>query len=152
KKLWNAWSKRVPLPFTLLGLGCAVAVLSLFMQLNAVPGAPVFFVLAALLILPGVVGLILHLQKEEPAGGVELAADDAAPELKVYKKHDCNVTAELTAKFAQVEAALLEGMHGQGVQADYESHGPLLKIAEDAATKPDVPEAFRARCRSLLFL
>ena len=24
--------------------------------------------------------------------------------------------------------------------------------AEDAATKPDVPEAFRARCRSLLFL
>jgi protein phosphatase len=152
QKVWRAWSKVVPLPFTLLGAGCTTAVLSLLLQQENVSVLPgVLFVLAALLILAGVIGLFLQGQKEEPAA-VEIAADDAPRELKVYKKHDCAVTAELTEKFAQIEASLLEGMRGQGVPADFNSHMALARAAADAATKPDVAEAFRARCRSLLFL
>ncbi len=149
-KLWRAWSRRVPWPFTLLGAGCAVALLSLVLQLNAVPGAALFFVLAAGLILPGVVGLFVQMKNEPPA--VELAADDGPRELKVYKKHDCTTTAELRDRFAQIEAALLEGMRGQGVPADFDAHVPLARTAEAAAAKADPDEAFRARCRSLLFL
>ena len=152
KKVGAAWSRLIPWPFTLLFAGCGVAVLSLLLQQEAVPTIPgVLFFVAALFIIAGVIGLFLHMQKEEPAG-VEIAQDDAPRELKVYKKSDCAVTAELTEKFAQIESSLLEGMRGQDMPADFDSHTPLAKAAEDAATKPDVPEAFRARCRSLLVL
>src|SRR5262249_28613159 len=143
-QLFGWWNRILPWPFTLLGLGCAVAGLSLAMQVNEVPGAPVFFALAAVLILGGLVGLFLHTQKEEPH--IEIAPDDAPRELKVYKKHDCTVTAELTERFAETEVNLLESMHGQGVPADFDTHAKLAAEAEAAAGQPDPVAAFRARC------
>ncbi len=151
RKGWAAWNRRVSWPFSLLGAGCAVALLSLVLQLNAVPGAAGFFVLAALLILPGVIGLFVQL-RNEPAVGVAVAIDDGPRELKVYKRHDSTATADLLDKFAQAEASLIEGMRGQGVPADFGAHAPLARTAEAAAAKADPSEAFRARCRSLLFL
>jgi protein phosphatase len=152
QKLWTFGNRIMPWPFALLGAGCAVALLSLWLETNDVPYAALLFVLAALLIIPGVIGLFIHVQKEPPAG-VEVAPDDDAPrELKVYKKHECAVTAELAERFAQAEASLLEGMRAQGVPADYASHAPLARAADDATQKPDVADSFRARCQSLLFL
>ncbi len=150
-KLWKAWSKVVPWPFTLLGAGCTVAVLSLLMQMNTIPGATLFFVVAALLILSGLIGVIVQMQKEEPQS-VELAADSAPRELKVYKKHECSITPELVEKFALIESTLLEGMRAQSVPAEYEAHAQLSLVADTAAAKPDAGDAFRARCASLLFL
>ena len=152
KRLLAWWNRRVPWPFSLLGAGCAVAILSLLVQQAAIPGASLFFGVAAILILAGVVGLIVQHRKEPPPGGVELAADDAPRELKVYKRHDCTVTAELAEKFAQIEASLLEGMRGQGVPADFDAHARLAADADTAARQPDATAAFRARCASLLFI
>ena len=151
-RLFAWWNRRVPWPFSLLGAGCAGALLSLVMQQAAFPGASLFFGVAALLILGGVVGLIVQYRKPPPPGGVELAADDAPRELKVYKRHDCTVTAALTEKFAQTEASLLEGMRGQGVPADFDAHARLAADADAAARLPDATAAFCARCASLLFL
>jgi protein phosphatase len=150
-KLFKSFNRILPWPFALLGLGCIVAGLSLVLQQNDFPGAIAFFGLAAVLILGGLIGLLVHTQKEPPPG-VEVAPDDAPRELKVYKKHDCAVSADLTERFAQTEASLLEGMRGQGVPADYDAHAKLAETAEAAATQPDVLAAFRARCASLLFL
>jgi PPM family protein phosphatase len=150
-KLWTAWCRLIPVPFTLLGGGCGLAILSLLMQQAEVPGAMAFFVLAALLILGGLVGLIIHLQKEEPPS-VEITPDDTPRELHVYKTHDCVASAELIEKFVQIEASLLEGIRGQGVPTDFDAHAKLVADAEAAAAKPDVPAAFAARCASLLYL
>jgi protein phosphatase len=150
-RLFGWWNRILPWPFTLLGAGCVVAGLSLALQQNEFPGAILFFVLAAVLILGGVIGLLVHSSKEPPPG-VEVAPDDAPRELKVYKKHDCAVTADLTERFAQTEASLLEGMRGQGVPADYDAHTKLVAAAEGAVGQSDVLAAFRARCASLLFL
>ncbi len=150
-KLARAWNKRVPWPFTLLGAGCPVAVLSLLMKQGDVPGAVAFFVLAALLIVAGLVGLIIHLQKEEPANPAA-AADDAPRELKVYKTHDCAASVELVGKFAEIEASLLEGMRAGGIPADFDAHAKLAAAADAAANKGDVAAAFRSRAASLLFL
>jgi protein phosphatase len=152
-KLWAGWTRRVPWPFSLLAGGCTVAILSLLLQLNAVEGATGLFVVAVVLIVAGLCGLFYQMQKEPPAG-VEIAPDEGPRELKIYKKHDCTVTAELIEKFAQIEASLLDGMRGQGVPADFETHMPLATAATTAATHTDtdVHDAFRARCRSLLFL
>ncbi|MCI0705028.1 MAG: protein phosphatase 2C domain-containing protein [Planctomycetia bacterium] len=151
-RLFSAWNRLIPWPFTVLGGGCLVAGLSLVMQMNEVPGATILFILAAGLILAGLVGLVLHLQKEDPTGGVEIAADSTPRELHVYKKHDCAVSKEVSEKFAQIEAQLLESMRGQSVPADYDAHGRLLEAADAAVRKGDPIAAFRARCASLLFL
>jgi protein phosphatase len=149
-RLFKWWNRRVPWPFSLVGAGCAVALLSLFAQQAAIPGAPVLFGLAAVFIVAGLIGLLIQSQKEPPP--VELAADDAPRELKVYKKHDCTLNAALTEKFTDAESSLLEAMRGQGVPADFDQHAKLAAEAEAAAGKGDACAAFCARCRSLLFL
>jgi PPM family protein phosphatase len=151
KRLWTAWNKRVPLAFTLLGAGCLFALLPLMSSNPTEDGAAIAsFVIGALLIIGGLVGLIIHLQKEEPA--VEVVADDAPRELKIHKTHDCTVTPELVEKFAQLELTLLEAVRGQGVTADFDAHAKLSATADAAAAKPDPIAAFIARCASLLFL
>jgi protein phosphatase len=151
RRLGRAWGRRVPWPFTALGLGCAAAALTMLMRLNEIPGASVFFVLSAALVAAGVIGLIIEMLREAPPEAVEAAAETPR-ELHVYKTHDCAVTPELTEKFAQMEAMLLEGMRGQGVPADFAAHAPLAGAAAAAAGTPDALGAFRARCESLLFL
>jgi serine/threonine protein phosphatase PrpC len=151
-KLLAWWNRRVPWPFSLIGAGCAVAMLSLLMQQSDVPGAPAFFGMAAVLIIGGLVGLLIQSQKEQSPGGIELASDDAPRELKVYKKHDCTVNPALTEKFAEIESSLLEAMRGQKVPADFDNHTKLAAESETAARKSDTVAAFQARCRSLLFL
>jgi protein phosphatase len=134
-----------------MGAGCAAAIVTALLRMNGLPGAPLFFLLAAGLVGAGVVGLVIELLREPPPGAVEVAAE-APRELRVYKTHDCAVTAELTEAFAQLEASLSEGMRGQGVPADFAAHAQLAGDAEAAAAKPDPLDAFRARCASLLFL
>jgi protein phosphatase len=151
RRLARAWGKRVPWPFTALGAGCAAAILTALLRMNDLPGAPLFFLLAAGLVAAGVVGLVVELLREPPPGAVEVAPE-APRELHVYKTHDCAVTPELTGKFAQLEASLLEGMRGQGIPADFAAHAQLSAAAEAAAGAPDALGAFRARCASLLFL
>lgn len=151
RRLARAWGKRVPWPFTPLGAGCVAAIVTALLRMNGLPGAPLFFLLAAALVGAGVLGLIIEMLREPPPGAVE-AAPEAPRELHVYKTHDCAITPELTEQFAQMEGSLLEGMRGQGVPADFAAHAQLAAAAEAAAGKPDVLEAFRARCESLLFL
>lgn len=150
-KLATAWNKRVPWPFTLLGAGCSVAILSLLMKQDFESVALLFFGLAAVVILAGLVGLVIHLQKEEPPS-VSLPADDAPRVLNVHKTHNCEPSTELTERFAQMELSLLEGMQGAGIPADFDAHAKLSAAADEATTKGDAIGAFRARVMSLMFL
>jgi protein phosphatase len=147
-KLWKGWNRLVPWPFLALALGCVVAALTIYMQANEMQGAPALFGLTAVLILSGVAGLLIQMQKEPPPDAVEAAAE-APRELHVYKAHDCAITPELLEKFAQTESSLLEQLRGQGIAVDYDAHA---KLAPNTNAKPDVLELFRARCASLFFL
>ncbi|MDY3557489.1 protein phosphatase 2C domain-containing protein [Gemmata sp. JC673] len=152
-RLWSAWNRRVHWSFTVLGGGVGLALLSLGLQLGAVPGAAVLFSLAALLIVVGLGGLAVHMQKEEPPGAGDVAADLAPRELHVYRSHDCGVTPEVLEKFTQLESQLLEGMQAHNTPADYGAHAQLAKLAGAPGAKGEaVLPAFRARCRSILFL
>jgi len=143
----KAWNRKVPWPFTALGAGGLGAVLSLAMHVGEVPGASAFLVLAGLAIAAGLVGLVAHLRKEVDEA---VAADDAPRELHVYKTHPCPVTPALADKFAQLEESLVQAMKAQNVAADWDAHAKLVAAA--TAKKGGEVEAFRARCRSLLFL
>jgi protein phosphatase len=152
-RLMRAWSRRVPWPFSLLGAGCAVALISLVMRQNEIDGAPLLFLVAAGLIGGGVAGMVRQMQKE-PAAGAPEPPPDAPRELHVYKTHDCTVTPELAARFVEIEGLVLDDMKSKNTPADYAAHTKLVAAATVAETapKPDLLVAFRARCASLLFL
>ena len=146
-----AWGKLVPWPYTAVVAGSLLALLSLWMNSEKMTGSMILFAVAALSIIAGLVGLVLHVKKE-PDGGAAPADDDTPRTLNVYKRHDCAITPALAGKFAEIETSLAEGMRGQSVTADWDVHNKLLAAAQDAAGKPDLRAGFLARCESLLFL
>ncbi|MBX9627890.1 MAG: protein phosphatase 2C domain-containing protein [Gemmataceae bacterium] len=143
------WNRRVPWPFTTLGVGCLAVLLSVLMHQNKVPGAAVTFVLAAGAVAAGLVGLGVQLWRE-PAHPPPADVPPKPP--NVYKRHPCRPNPEIADRFAQVEGALAQAMKGQGVAVDWAAHAKLAAAAEAAARKGRDEEAFAARCRSLLFL
>jgi hypothetical protein len=81
------------------------------MRVNEVPGSVVLFMLAAIAILGGLIGLILQLKKEPEEEPTQI--HDKPRTLNVYKRHDCKISPVLAEKFALLEATLVEGLKGQ---------------------------------------
>ncbi len=150
KRAFAAWNKTVPWPFTALASGCALALLSLLMQQGSVAGAMLLFVVSAVIIVAGLLGLILQLKKEPETRTAP--AEEAPRTLNVYKRHDCAITKDLAAKFAELETSLADGMKGQNVPVDWAANAKLVAAAENADGSLNDLMAFRARCESLLFL
>ncbi|MBA4186564.1 MAG: hypothetical protein C0467_00960 [Planctomycetaceae bacterium] len=149
RRALKAWNRIVPWPFTALGAGSLLALLSLALRMAEMPGSIPLFLLAAVVILVGLIGLVLDVKKE-PSGNAE-PEDDASRTLNVYKKHDCNITSTVVEKFAHIESELAAGMKAHEIPADWTVHEKLLAAVEKAG-KPDSIPAFRARCESLMFL
>lgn len=150
RRYLKAWNRRIPWPFTILGLGSLLALTSLAMHAGEIPGAMVIFLLAALVIVGGIVGLVLFFREPETPHTSSVEINALRP-LNVYKRHSCEINPALLDRFAQLEKSLIEAMKAQEVPADWEAHKPLAAAAE-AAVKGPPEEAFRARCRSLVLL
>lgn len=150
RRAWAAWNRRVPWPFTALGAGSLAVLLSVLLHQQGFRGlATPLFVLAAVAMLAGLVGLGVQLWREphDPP-----PADDEPQPPNVYKRHPCPPGVDAADRFLQVETALVQAMRGQGVAVDWDAHAKLAAAAEAAAKRGRGEEAFRARCRSLLFL
>ncbi len=149
KRAFKAWNRIVPWPFTALGAGSLIALLSLALRMAEAPGSIPLFLFAAVTILAGLIGLVLDVKKE-PSGS-EVPQDDKDRTLNVYKKHDCAITAAVAEKFTTIETELAAGMKAHDIPADWGAYEKLVAAVEKAG-KPDTVPAFRARCESLLFL
>lgn len=149
-RLVRTWNRIIPWPFTAIGGGCALALLSLLMHQSSVTGAMLLFLVSALIILAGLLGLFLQVKKE-PSNQPQ-SDHEQQRTLNIYKRHRCEVTPELVEKFAEVEKSLTEGMMSQNVPVDWEAHARLLAVAETPGSQPNTPPDFRAHCESLLFL
>jgi protein phosphatase len=149
RRLVSGWTRRVPWPFTVLGSGCVLAVLSLVMQSAEVPGSAALFVLAVIAIVTGLTGLIVHFRQEPEQ--VE-TVDEGPRTLNVYKRHECPLTRELVDRFVLLESSLADAMKGQKVPADWDAYAKVSAAADAEGKKSDVAAVFRARCRSLLVL
>ena len=137
-RLVKGWIKLVPWPFTAIAGGCILALLSLLMQQANMMGAMLLFVVSAVVILAGLLGLFIQVKKEPQ--NQPLRPEEQARTLNVYKRHECAITRELAEKFAEVEKALAEGMMGQGLPVDWEAHARISAGArESPAEYHDVP-------------
>jgi protein phosphatase len=150
KRALDAWNRIVPWPFSAIGAGCLLALLSLMMHQAEIPAAMLLFVAAAMAILAGLMGLVLQVKKG-PDAQTAPAEEERRP-LNVYKRHDCAITRDLAAKFAELETALSDGLKGQGVEVKPNAP-PAPPPSADGPTAPaDELAVFRARCESLLVL
>lgn len=149
RRAFVAWNRLIPWPYTALGCGSLIALISLALRMSEAPGSVPLFLFAAVIILAGLVGLVLDVKKE-PSDDSQ-TQDDKPRTLNIYKKHDCAITTAVAEKFAQIETELAAGMKGHDIPADWDAHEKLV-LAVEKAGKPDSIPAFRARCDSLLFL
>jgi serine/threonine protein phosphatase PrpC len=142
-RAFGAWNRMVPWPFTVLGIGCALALLSLLIRQNEMPGLAVFlFLISAVAILGGLIGLILQVKKE-PEDDETTQLHDKPRTLNVYKKHDCTISPTLAEKFTMLETTLVEGMKGQGTRFKYTDN------AIEALRNAQVPEMVLSKLNTL---
>ena len=146
-RLLHAWNRRVPWPFSILGIGSLLAVLALAMHLGEVRGAIPLFVLATLVIVAGLAGLVLFFRNgPRDADGI----DDSAPrKLNVYKTYTNDADATILDGLTQLENSLAETMKAQEIPADWDAYQRLAHAAAQEAKKGAVPAAIRARCKAL---
>ncbi len=141
-RAFRSWNRMVPWPFTILGIGCALALLSLWVRNSDLPGSVFLFLISAVAILGGLIGLIVQLKKEPEDDAATLNLDKPRT-LNVYKKHDCTISPALFDKFTLLENTLVEGLKAQGTRFK------ITDTSIENLRNAKVPEAVLAKLYSL---
>jgi len=133
----------VPWPFLMLAAGAGVAVASVWLKSEQLPGAVLSFVLAAILILSGLAGLYAYLRNraDEP----ELPAPATTPELRLYRDYTYEIGPLLVDRFAVLGNNLKEAVKDRGITIDWATHDRFIAEAEAATQRSDWAAAFKAR-------
>ncbi len=149
RKVFKAWDRILPWPYTFLGLGSLFAIVSLVLQMQEISGAAIpLFGAAALLIIVGVVGLALHLQNDK---AVAASGTSASGELHVYKTYPFELGATILDRFDEKDNELKDVLKDHP-EVDWATHD---KHAADAAAKREQSDwagSLAAKCRAIQVL
>jgi PPM family protein phosphatase len=144
-----AWDRILPWPYTFLGLGSLFAIVSLVLQMQEISGAAIpLFGAAALLIVVGVVGLALHLQRDKNAAA---GSTPASGQLHVYKTYPYELGAALLGRFDEKDTELKDVLKDHP-EVDWATHD---KFATEAATRREQSDwagALAAKCQAIQVL
>ncbi|MBA2227084.1 MAG: protein phosphatase 2C domain-containing protein [Gemmataceae bacterium] len=150
-RLRETLSRHWPVWTILTGSVCAL--LSLFLHLQELKTLSLpLFLLGALIILVGIIGLV-HSLLRTPSDTGEANVPLTDPELEqprslnIYRQHDCTITPERLSQFAETEQQLITALKEHNIPVDWEAHAQLAG-AEDG----DLRDAFRLRCEAILLL
>lgn len=135
-----AINKRLPWPFLALSLGAALAVLSVWLKSEAIPGYTVAFAVAAAAILTGLIGLYFFLRKRDDLSDHD---PEATIELRIYRDYTFEINQQLADRFAQLDEQLRASIGEQDFGVDWKAHDQLLEAGRAAAQANDWPKAFR---------
>jgi protein phosphatase len=156
RRFLAAWDRTVPWSYSFLGLGSICAVTSLLLRAGGMSGAGLaLFAAAAVLIIAGVVGLVLHLRKPPGGGwpgGAGGASDPGLVELHVYKGYDFALGQAQLDRLAELEAMLKDSLKEKDGEIDWPNHERLSNEATTRLAQNDLIAAFRARCQAVLIL
>ncbi len=149
RKFLQAWDRFLPWPYTFLGIGSFCAVVSLALQMQEMGGIALpLFAAAALLIVIGVIGLAMHLQRDKQEGG---SKGQPNQELHIYKTYPYDLGAALLDRFDEKDEELKEVLKDHP-DVDWATHA---RHAEEAAAKraaSDWPGALAAKCMAIQVL
>jgi PPM family protein phosphatase len=139
------WNRRVPWSYTLLGLGIAFVVGAVLLRVNDLLWQPLFAA-AALLIVAGIVGLVLHIQKGPGSTDDTIGGGADGEDLNVYKGYSFEVGSTLLNRMGQLEEMLKTELKGRDAAIDWPAYQRLADEAVGRGAKAEYVSAFRARC------
>jgi serine/threonine protein phosphatase PrpC len=140
-RIFTAVNRVVPWPYLALGAGVLVAAGSVWLRSEGLPGAVPAFLVAALLIAAGLVGLYLQLRSrdDDPAA----PSSDEPAELRIYRDYTFEVGKPIADRFAELSASLKESNRDKDLGIDWEAYARHSAEADAAARKSDWRAAFR---------
>ncbi|MCZ2344456.1 MAG: protein phosphatase 2C domain-containing protein [Bacteroidales bacterium] len=137
------WNKMVPWPLSALGGAVLCAGFSVSLRLLEFPGSILFFLIAACLIIAGLIGLILQARESS-----ELTEnpDDSPLELRLYRDYPFVLDGNAVSRLTVFETKLQQEVNQQSVAVDWAVHERYVAEVEAHASKGEWAAAFRARC------
>jgi protein phosphatase len=143
--------KRVQWPYAALAGGALLAAAAISLTVAEYPGGSAVFLLAAVAIIAGVVGLVLQLMNEKPQPHEGKKA--WKPRRRVYSHAACKVDQGLVDKITQVRTALEERIRQKDWPGiDWDAYARHQQAADALAQKEDHVECFKEHCRALMVL
>ena len=126
-------------------MGVLFAAGAAWLTYHKFPGNQAAFLLAAITILTGVIGLSVRtlLQPRSPAG------ETWRPRTKVYRQASSKVDRVLVERLAQAGVALRQWLKERNYEADWKVHQARYDEAERLAAAGDLAGAFREHCRAI---
>jgi protein phosphatase len=142
KQLFKTCDKHIPWSYSVLAFGSLLAILALAFKMEWL------FVIAALSIIGGIVGLIMHFKMPAAHHRADAESDDIG-ELRVYKGYNFEHSTPLLDRFAEVEAQLSESLKDREEGVDWNAHAKWTQASAEQLTKSDILSAFRSRCKAV---
>jgi protein phosphatase len=141
------WHRRFPWPLPALLLGVLLAGGAVAVLVNQWPTdlAVFAFVLAALALVAGMVGLLAHHAEEKRRASLE--ADRPTP--KIHRSQPCAIDRAMLDKVARAAQGLKQQALEKGWEADWDTYASLYDVAETHLSRGDRIAAFRDFCRAM---
>jgi protein phosphatase len=139
-----AWSKRLPWPLGALFLGAVLAGGAATLTYSQHAGGVLLFLLAALVIGAGLVGLILEYVKEKQNG----TRDEDRPPPKVYRQAPCGVEKPLLDRLIKAAQNLKARAQDKQWDTDWGAYEYHQQLADRHLDQEDLSGAFAEYCRA----
>lgn len=148
-RAWNIWNRLVPWPLTVLAAGFMFALGAIILAINESRGTGVLIALAAVSIIAGMVGLILHAKKQRSDANKE---PEQPRRQNVYREYSCKIDRHLVEKLEKLSVNLIEQLESRSVSYDVAAHEKHRQSANRLLQDGDLLVAFREQCRALYIL
>jgi protein phosphatase len=146
QRVWNAWKRMVPWPLTVLSAGFVFAVLAVAFAVTDTGGTSIFLALAAISVIAGLIGLVLHAKREN----AQLNNDPEPPrQLNVYRDYPCKIERPLVDKLLKLGLHLQEQLEGRPFAVDWATYRQHNGLAQRHLEDGDLLASFREQCRAL---
>jgi PPM family protein phosphatase len=139
--------QRVPWWAWTLFLGTLLVAVATNLGAHEIAGAVFFFLLGAVAILAGLVGLGLAYQREKTRQAAEA---EELPQPRVHRKASCRIEQPLLDKLARQVQALRQHADEKHWEPDWPQFDAHYTLAGELLQKKDLPAAFREYCRAML--
>jgi protein phosphatase len=141
------WYRRIPWPLYPLLAGVALAAGAIGLMAAQLPGGGAAFVLAALAIVGGLVGLVVytHLEKQRQAQ----AKPAFRPRTKIYREGDARPDKKFIAKLGRLEATLAAHARERGWEIDWSAQQKHHQKAAELLAQGDGTGALLSVCRAI---
>jgi protein phosphatase len=138
------WQERLPPPLVALLAGVVLALGAVLLTFYHLPGGLPAFLLAAVALGVGMVGLLVQAREER-----RQAAAPQAPPVKVHRQAACEIEMPLLHKLARAEVIVEERLREHNWDADWAVYRKHHDAAERFLNEGNLADAFREYCRAL---